>query len=335
MIGLLVLNLTTGLGLGEVQALGRHFTHRRVPDRVLWRVAEAEGDLADFAPLGPGALAIREGGLSSLEGGNARPIGPPLGLLRLFPRSEGGFWVAGTYYRVLGWDVQRGLHHLVSVSGPVREIRSVADRLAVAVEGNALESGRVRFFRRKAPEVFEAEGLDIEIALDRWSGFELSPDGGRMLANLPGRKGVGVWDTAEGRLLASWPCERLARVLAWVDSDRVIFDRGPIPKGRAGIYAHPENRLLLARVDGSEAPRVVAANFATILASMPWPDHSRLAFADMEGLIRVVALGPSPALADTLAPRDRGIPWRLRPDGDSLWVLFKGEEIRVERYGVK
>ena len=54
----------------------------------------------------------------------------------------------------------------------------------------------------------------------------------------------------------------------------------------------------------------------------------------MEGLVRVVDLGPQPRLLATFAPKGRGIPWRLRPEGKRLWVLLKGEDARIEGFEV-
>ncbi len=329
---LLGLHLATGFGLRDLRAMGRYLLHRRAPEATAWRAPIAEGDLADFIPLGDTSLLVlREGGLCALEGGALRSLGPPQGLLRLFP--GGGTWAAGTYHRVLDWDGGRGLRHLLSVTGAVWDVQGAPDRFAVGFEGNDLESGQVRIFHARANGLFEPEGDGIPVGMDRWSGFELSPDGLRILANLPGGKGVGVWSAEDGSLLASWPAERLARVLCFLDDGRILFDRGPALKGLDAAYANAGNRLLVARIGASELT-VVMENFATVLSSARWPDRARMAFSDMEGLVRVVDLGAQPHLASTFAPRGRGIPWRLRPGGRGLWVLLKGEETRLERFGV-
>jgi hypothetical protein len=332
-LGFTILNLAIGFGPNDVRALGRHWRYRRAPDQVLWNRPEKEGALADFVPLpGGGALVVREGGLAFLEGGEARPLGAAQGVLRLFP-GAGSLWVAGTYHRALGWDAARGLRHLANAAGPIREIRGGDGQLAVAVEDSTLDAGHVDFLRAAAPDFYAPEGQAIPIALGRWSGFELSPDGRRMLANLPGGRGVGVWDAATGQRLAAWPAARLARVLAWAGNDQVLFDEGPSWKGREAIYAHPETRLVLARVGAPEPPVAITGNFAMVLAGAS--DGRRLAFADAEGIIRVVSLGVGPALIETFAARDRGVPWRLRWEGDRLWALFTGETVRLEWYALR
>ena len=334
---LLFLHVVTGFGLRDAQALGRFVSRHRGAQASVWQAPGAEADLADFIVLADKPLlAVRSGGLCALEGGAFRPLGPPQGLLRLFQgMGDGRIWAAGTYHRLLAWDSVGGLHHVLSVSGAVREVQSAGDRLAVGYEGDGPESGQVRVFHRRAEGAFEAEGEEIPVGMDRWSGFDLSPGGLRILANLPGGKGVGVWSTEDGRMLASWPAERLARILCWVDEERVLFDRGPELKGQDAAYANPGNRLLLARVGASGEPTAVAGNFATVLSAARWPGRTRLAFSDMEGQVRVVELGPEPRLVATFAPRHRGIPWRLQPGGKGVWVLLKGDEVRLEWFVVE
>jgi hypothetical protein len=190
----------------------------------------------------------------------------------------------------------------------------------------------VQCFRSLSEAFFEPTGVAIPVGMDRWSAFDLSPDGLRILANLPGGKGVGVWSTEDGRLLASWPAERLARILCFLDDERVLFDHGPALKGLAAAYADPRNCLLMARIGASQPPAVVAENFAGVLSFTRWSDRHRMAFSDMEGLVRVMTLGLKPRLAATFAPRSRGIPWQLRGDAQGVWVLLKGEEVRLERF---
>jgi len=189
----------------------------------------------------------------------------------------------------------------------------------------------VKVFHHQAGSSFEPEGSEIPVGMDRWSAFDLSPDGRRILANLPSGRAVGVWSMEDGQLLASWPTERLARILHFVDDESVLFERGPDRKGREAAYACPENQLVLARVQAAAEPAVVAENFATVLSSVRWASRERMAFADMEGLVRVVDLGPHPRLRTTFSPRERGIPWKLRAAEKGLWILMKGEENRVER----
>jgi len=314
--------------------LGSYLQHRRAPRARAWQAPESEGNLSDFAALsGSRLLALREGGLGLIEGGAFHALGTPQGMLRLFPDAAGnGVWIAGTYHRVLTWTAAEGLHHALSVAGAVREVQSHGDRLFVASEGSSAGAGQVEVFRRSPGGIFEPEGIGISVGMDRWSGFDLSPDGQRIVANLPDGRRVGVWATRDGQLLASWPVERLARILCFVDADGVVFERGPALRGQQVAYADPRNQLVWAQVGGSGEPRVITEDFATVLGFVRWPSRTRLAFADMEGLVRIVELGAGLRLAATLAPRSRGIPWRLRAEGKGLWVLLKGEEVRVEYF---
>jgi len=276
---------------------------------------------------------LRGGALGRIDGDGRPVFDAPQGLLRFFPKEEGrGMWIAGSYHRVLGWDAKGGLRHLLSVRGAVREVRGHGERLVVGFEEGG--QGQVKGFRRIAEGVYEAEGAEIPVAMDRWSAFDLSPDGRLILANRVGGKGVGVWSLEDGQLLATWPTERPARILCFVDDCEIVFERGPALKGVEAAYAHPENRLLRARIQDSGTPSVIVDDFAAVLSFVRWPSRERMAFADMEGLVRVVDLGPRPH-STTLAPMTRGIPWRLRATGGSLWILLKGEEVRVERFAVE
>ena len=335
-VSILALSLFLGFGLRDLRALGRYLVHRKAPAATGWQAPEPEGDLVDFAVTGESRiLALREGGLWEVDGGALRPLEASQGLLHLFPDGDGGrIWVAGTYHRVMVWEAPEGLHYVLSVRGEVRGVQRRGDRLAVGFEEAGLGSGQVQLFHRRMGASFEPEGLEIAVGMDRWSGFDLSPDGLRLVANLPGGNGVGVWSAEDGRLLASWPAERLARVLCFIDNERVLFDAGPALKIRDAAYAHPGNRLLVARVGVSGEITVIAGNFAAVLSAARWPSLSRMAFSDMEGLVRVVELGSEPRLAMIFAPKERGIPWQVRPGGNGLWVLLKGEKARVERFGL-
>ncbi len=335
-LGLLVLHLATDFGLRDVRALGRYFRYRKDASVRIWQGPESQGKLTDFLPMGGDSLLVlREGGLCVAEAGALRALGDSQGVLRFFPMAAGGpHWAAGTYHRVLAWDGARGMQHSLSVEGAVWGVRGDRERPIVAIEGADPGAGVVRCFRRTGAGSYDLEGPTIPITLDRWSAFDLSPNGQRILANLPNGKGVAVWSLGDGQCLATWPTERSARILCFLDDDRVLFDQGPTLKGLDGAYADVRNRLVMARVGGSTTPEGILENFAAVLSSAQWPDRRRLAFSDMEGQVRVVELAPQPRLAATFAPKGRGIPWRLRPEGKRLWVLLKSDEYRLEGYDV-
>jgi len=335
LLSIAVLTLLLGAGLRDLKAAGRRLVHRQVPAATLWQAPEADGDLADFTVTDAGQLlALREGGLWTITEGTIRPLETPQGLLHLFPETQGGrLWVAASYHRVLAWDAGVGLRHVLSVRGAVRGVQRRGDRLVVGFEEAALGRGQLMLCHRQRGAWFEPDGLEISVGMDRWSGFDLSPDGTKLLANLPTGKGVGIWSTEDGRLLASWPGERLARVLCFVDDQRVIFDQGPASKIRDGAYAQAANRVVQAQVEAPGALSVIADHFAAVLSSDHGPNH--LAFADMEGLVRVIELKGMPRLVITFSPRGRGIPWQVRFTHQELWVLLKGENNRIERYGLE
>lgn len=335
-VGLLGLHLATGFGLRDVWALGRYLRYREDAAVRVWQGPESQGKLTDFLPLsGDSLLVLREGGLCIAEAGTLRALGDSQGILRFFPGEAGGLhWAAGTYHRVLAWDGVRGMQHSLSVGGAVWGVRGDRERPIVAIEGSDPGEGVVRCFRRTDAGFYDPEGSAIPIALDRWSAFDLSPNGQRILANLPNGKGVAVWSLGDGVRLAAWPTERSARILCFLDDDRVLFDQGPKLKGLDAAYADIRNRLVMARVGGATAPEGILENFAAVLSCAQWPDRRRLAFSDMEGQVRVVELAPQPRLAATFAPKGRGIPWRLRPEGKRLWVLLKGDGYRLEGFDV-
>jgi len=334
LLGLLGLHLATGFGLRDVRALGRYLRYRKGATVSVWQGPESQGKLTDFLPLGGDSLLVlREGGLCIAEAGALRALGDSQGVLRFFPSEAGGpHWAAGTYHRVLAWDGARGMQHSLSVGGAVWGVRGDRERPIVAIEGSDSGAGVVRGFRRTDVGFYDPEGPAIPIALDRWSAFDLSPNGQRILANLPNGKGVAVWSLSDGQRLATWPTERSARILCFLDDDRVLFDQGPALKGLDAAYADARNRLMMARVGVSTTPEGIFENFAAVLSSAQWPDRRRLVFSDMEGQVRVVELAPQPRLAATFAPKGRGIPWRLRSEGRRLWVLLKGGENRLEGY---
>lgn len=334
--GLGVLHLATGFGLRDVRALGRYLHHRRGAAVTFSPGAGSPASLTDFLPLGGDSLlVVREGGLFAGEEGSIRALGASQGLLRLFPaEATGPHWAAGTYHRVLALNGEQGPQHVLSVGGAVWEVRGGPDRLVIGVEGADLGTGVVRGYRRTGAGFYDPEGPAIPVALDRWSTFDLSPDGRHILANLPDGKGVAVWSLEDGQRLARWPTERAARILCFLEEGRVLFDQGPRLKGLDAAYADARNRLVVAWVGAVSEPQGVLENFATVLSSGCWPDRRRLAFSDMEGLVRVVDLGPQPRLLATFAPKGRGIPWRLRPQGKRLWVLLKGEETRIQGFEV-
>lgn len=320
-----------GFGWSEAAGVIRRFRHRLEPQSAAYRGASAEAP-EDFMPLGPGLLTLRGGGLGLLQPGRSLEVLPNNGLIRLFPAGGGACWVAATYGRLLRWDADRGLQHLQRFPGGIREVRSAGDRLAVAWEGTASGEGRVQVHRLGLLGL-EPLGPPITIGLDRWSRFDLAPDGTRILASLPSGRGVGLWSAEEGRLLAQWPGERKARILAFQADGRVIFDQGPDLPGQAGLARHPENRLVVA--GEGEPGTVFLSGFARPLGSVVWPDRRRLAFGDMEGLIRVLDLAGPPRLAVCFAPPGRASALRLRPSPEGLWALFsEGESIRLERYAV-
>ncbi len=309
-LGLLGLHLATGFGLRDLWAVGRYLRYRKAAAVRAWQGPESLEKLTDFLPLGGDSLLVlREGGLCIAEAGALRALSDSQGILRFFPAEAGGpQWAAGTYHRVLAWEGARQMQHALSVGGAVWGVRGDRERLIVAIEGADPGTGVVRCFRRAGTGLYEPEGSAIPIALDRWSAFDLSPNGQRILANLPDGKGVAVWSLHDGQRLAVWPAERPARILRFLDEERVLFDQGPILKGLDAAYADARNHLLMARMGGSTEPEELLGNFATVLSSAQWPDRRRLAFSDMEGQVRVVDLAPQPRLAATFAPRGRGIP---------------------------
>ncbi len=336
LLGLLGLHLATGFGLRDVQALGRYLRHRKNAAVMVWQGPESQGKLTDFLPLGGDSLLVlREGGLCIAEAGTLRALGDSQGVLRFFPADAGGpHWAAGTYHRVLAWEGAREMQHSLSVGGAIWGVRGDRERPVVAIEGADSGAGVVRSFHSTDAGSYAPVGPAIPITLDRWSAFDLSPSGQRILANLPNGKGVAVWSLGDGQRLAVWPTERSARILCFLDDDSVVFDQGPTLKGLDGAYADVRNRLMMARVSGASALEGILENFAAVLSWASWPDRRRLAFSDMEGQVRVVELAPQPRLAATFAPKGRGIPWRLRPEGRRLWVLLKGDETRLEGYDV-
>lgn len=336
LVGLWILHLATGFGLRDVRALGRYLHHRRGPAVTISPGPGSPASLTDFLPLGGDSLlVVREGGLFVLEAGSLRALGASQGVLRLFPaRTEGPHWAAGTYHRVLAWDGVRGPQHVLSVGGAVWAVLGAQDRLVLGIEGKEPGSGLARGYRRTEAGFYDPEGPAIPIALDRWSSFDLSPDGRHILANLPDGKGVAVWSLENGQRLALWPAERSARILCFLEDGRVLFDQGPILKSLDAAYADARNRLVVAWVGADMAPETVLNDFAVVLSATQWPDRRRLAFSDMEGLVRVVDLGSQPRLLATFAPKGRGIPWRLRPLEKRLWVLLKGEDVRIDGFEV-
>lgn len=320
-----------GFGWSETAGVVRRLRHRQEPQAVAFRGPAAEAP-EDFMPLAQGVITLRTGAMGMLQPWGASEVLPNNGLIRLFPAGGGACWVAATYGRLLRWDGDRGLQHFHRFPGGIREVRSARDRLAVAWEGAGNGEGRVQV-HRLGPLGLEPLGPQITIGLDRWCRFDLAPDGTRILASLPSGRGVGLWSAEEGRLLAQWPGERRARILAFLADGRVVFDQGPDLGGRAGLARHAGNRLVIA---GEGDPgRVFLSGFARPLGSVVWPDRRRLAFGDMEGLIRVVDLAGSPRLTACFAPPGRASALRLRPSPEGLWGLFsEGEVGRLERYAV-
>jgi len=336
MAGLWGLYLGTGFGLRDVRALGRYLHHRRAPAVTISPGPGSPASFTDFLPLGGDSLlVVREGGLFAREAGSLRALGASQGVLRLFPgEGAGPHWAAGTYHRVMVLNGEQGPQHALSVGGAVWEVQGGPDCLVVGIEGTDPGTGVAQCYRRTGAGFYDSEGPAIPIALDRWSTFDLSPDGRHLLANLPDGKGVAVWSLEDGQRLALWPTERSARILRFLEDGRVLFDLGPLLRGLDAAYADARNRLVVAWVGAATEPQGVLENFATVLSSACWPGQRRMAFSDMEGLVRVVALGPQPRLVATFAPKGRGIPWRLRADGKRLWVLLKGEEARIEGFEV-
>lgn len=326
----LILGLGLGIGWQDVSAIARNLRHRQAPVEIRSLPEDAKGDLEDFLPLEARMMVVKEGGLWSAEGGGLRALEANQGLLRLFPGEAGGVWLAGSYHRVLAWDPAHGLRFALSVRGTVRGLCVRGDRLVVGFESERSGQGLLKGFRRQAGGYYEPEGPEIEVGMDRWSSFELSPEGDRVLANLPDGQGVAVWHLEDGVRLRQWPAQRMARVLAFLDQTRVAFDLGPKTTIREGAYAREENRLVRASV-ASGALETLVQGFATPLSATRLP--GRLAFSDMEGLVRIVSLDDSePAWIFALQPR--GIPWRLRGSGSELWVHRKGEPGRLERYPI-
>lgn len=320
-----------GFGWSEAAGVVRRLQHRQGPEAVAFRGASAEAP-EDFMPLGPGVLTLRSGGLGLLQPGGLTEVLPNNGLIRLFPAEAGACWVAATYGRLLRWDAARGLQYLQRFPGGIREVRSAGERLAVAWEGQETGEGRVQVYRQGI-QGLEPLGPPVAIGLDRWSRFDLAPDGTRILASLPSGRGVGLWSAEGGRLLAQWPGERKARILAFLADGRVVFDQGPDLTGQAGLARHAGNRLVVA---GEGDPGTVfLSGFARPLGAALWPDRRRLAFGDMEGLVRLVDLAGTPRQAACFAPPGRASALRLRPSPEGLWGLFsEGETVRVERYAV-
>lgn len=331
----LVIVFALDLGPRDFRALGKRLLHRQTALETLWSAPETEGDLADFCVSRSGQLvAIRKGGLWAQKQGVFESLTAPQGLLHLFPEGPNGqAWVAGTYHRVLVWGAE-GLHHVVTVRGTVRGVQCRGNRLVVGFEEAALGRGLLMILERGSGALFEPQGVEIPIGLDRWSNFDLSPDGRRVVANLPEGKGVGVWSTSDGALLASWGSDRLARILCFVDDERVLFDQGPALKIRDAAFANPGNRLEMAQVGTPGTTTVLVDDFAAVLSFTLWPSRSRMAFSDAEGLVRVVELGGRPHLASVFAPKGKGIPWQLRATETGLWVYLKGESNRLDRFQI-
>lgn len=338
-LGLLFLPLVFGLslmgvlGIGprDAQALARHFRHRQAPVKVLWQGPEEGSDIADFAVDSSGCVrVISQGRLWMLEGRTLKGVEGSQGVLRLFPEAEPGrLWMAGSDHRVLVWSPEEGVRYVCSVYGTVRTVRVFQDFLYVGFEADQAGKGWVQRFRR-VQRWLQSAGEALPIGMDRWSGFELSPDGTRILANQPDGRGVGLWDAESGKQLAVWPLERMARLLGFADAERIVFDQGPSFKGADQALAYPGNRILEAR-PGEAAPRPLFQGFAGILATDLVSSSGKLVFADMEGMLRQLDLrGVEPPRL--ISPKQAGIPWRLRLVGSEAWVLLKGEETRIEAY---
>lgn len=328
------LSLAAWLGFGwrDVAAIGRFLRHGRAPQSVALQASGAEAP-TDLHVAGGRILALREGVLLEAKGGILVPLTGNEGLLRFFPDAVGTeTWLGGTYGRLMHWGPTTGLRFATTLPGGLREVRQAGDRLYVAYDlGESQPLGRVRAFR-VAPWGLEATGLDLPIALDRWSGFALSPDGALLLANQVGGRAVGLWSVEDGALRASWPTERLARLLWFTPAGDPLFDLGPPSRGRDAAYPEAANRLVWVPRSGG-APVPVIEGFARILAVAPTPDGRAITFGDMAGLVRHVDLSGAPRPCAPFTPRPRGVPWRLRHGQDGLWALvLKGPEARIARF---
>jgi hypothetical protein len=330
------LGLAFGLrfGLRDAKALVRSFRNRQTPVQCIWQGPETDSDISDFAMDSSGnAMVLSRGRLWELRQQTLKSMDASQGVLRLFPDAEPGqIWMAGSNHRVMVWNTLDGLRSAWFVQGTVREIKVSGDWVVVGFEDDQAGKGWVQRFHRLDSYRYESVGQSLVVGMDRYCGFDLSPDGQRILANQPDGRGVAIWSVEDGRKLVAWPVERLARVLRFTDDAHVVFDRGPLEHGVELAQANPRNQLVYASSTASDGPIVVAENFATVLASALWPDRSRLVFSDMEGLLRVVDLNPQPRPVRMIAPRKGGIPWRLRVSLEGIWVLLKGEETRIEAY---
>lgn len=326
--GFLGFSAALGFGPRELSQELRHRRFRREADALLLRLPGETG-FQDFLPEGPAsAWVLMGGGLHRLEGG-ALSLRIPEGLGRMFPGPD-RIWFAASYHRVLSLEGQGRLHHELGLPGTLREFRQSGGLLAVAFEAEDADSqGRIRFFRQ-GPGYWQPTGIEIPIGLDRWCGFDLSPDGSEVAANLPEGRGVGRWTVAEGRLIAQWPAERLSRLIAFCGDGSLLFESGPRVLLR-DLRPLPDNRLLRATAAGTEA---VVQGFAPILARAIWPDRSRLAFSDGEGMLRLLELRTG-RLETQFAPASRGALLHLRAQDNALWCASSAEELRLERFDLR
>jgi len=329
---LMAFSLATGFRWGDAMALFRHLRHRQAPDAVSLRRADGPANLADFLPA-EDMLIIQEAGLFRLASGALNPLLPNQGFIRLFP-GDGQIWLSASYHRLLSRQPGGSLRFELALPGVVREVKQRGDLLAVAFEEDTPEPlGRIRLFHRVG-EFWDPTGVEVPIGLDRWCGFDLSPDGTRLLANLPGSGGVAAWTVHEGRELARWDSRRLARLLQFLPNGEACFDRGPSQKGGEGRLADDRNQVVCAKPEPGAPVRILFQGFAQLLATTMWPDRNRLAFSDAEGMVRVLETATEVPPRE-ISPRDRGVPLRLRAQGSGLWVLFKGEQVRLERFDLR
>lgn len=329
---LLAFSLATGFRWGDAMALFRHLRHRRTPDAVSLRRPDGPPNLSDFLPA-EALLVIQEAGLFRQSSGTLSSLLPNQGFIRIFP-GEGQIWLSASYHRLLSLRPGGTLRFELALPGVIREVKQHGDLLAVAFEEDTPEPlGRIRLFRRVG-EFWDPTGVEVPIGLNRWCGFDLSPEGTQLLANRPGKRGVAVWTVGEGRALAHWDSQRFARLLHFLPTGEVCFDRGPTQKGGEGRLADPRNEVVRAKLEPGSPVQVLFQGFAQVLAATAWPDRKRLAFSDAEGMLRV--LEPMTAAPPReFSPRDRGVPLRLRAQGAGLWVLFKGEQVRLERFDLR
>lgn len=328
LLGLIGFSLALGFGPRQLAREFQRHRHGREADQLLLRLSEAEA-IQDVLPTGPDqGWALRGGSLYRLADQQLTPV-QNQGFARLF-RGADRIWASASYHRLLSLDGQGHPRHELTLPGTIRELHQVGQLLAVAFEDDAVEPlGRIRFYREE-PGYWQYLGLEIPIGLDRWCGFDLKADGTQVLANLPSGRGVGLWSVKEGQLLAQWPTERLARLTAFLGDGRVLFEVGPKVRPRE-LQAHPENRLLRARPGETE---VLLQDFAPVLASTRWPDRSRLAFSDGEGMVRVLDLRTG-GLLDQFAPSSRGALLRLRGQQGFLWCASSAELLRLERFHLR